>query len=75
MDEVNFDEKRFVITTGYVGDEMQMTWHADGSLYIEIDEPWQGSTDTGFGARCAVTLAPDAAKLLKKWLTSPRAAP
>lgn len=30
-------------------DTFTATINEDGRLYIEIDEPWSGSTETGFG--------------------------
>lgn len=63
------DEKRLVIEIdGGVGDEIQVTKYDDGSLYIEIEEPWAGSTETGFGASTSVTLSPDQAIALMKFL-------
>lgn len=63
------DDRRLIIEIdGGNGDEIQVTKYADGSIYIEIEEPWSGSTETGFGARTSVTLSPDQASALMKFL-------
>ena len=63
------DGTRLVIEVdGGVGDEIQVTKKADGSLHIEIEEPWAGSTETGFGATTSVTLSPEQAIALMKFL-------
>lgn len=68
------DERRFVATGGlhfgYALEEMQMTWLDDGKLFMEIDDPSQGDTETGFGARCEVTLDAVTAKALCEWMAS-----
>lgn len=51
-----------------IGDEVQFTKNSDGGLDIEIDEPWAGSTETGFGATTSITLtAADLQKFIA-WL-------
>lgn len=68
--EVLKDGWRMVITppTG-VGDEIQITKHADGSVTLEINEPWAGSTETGFGATTSIKLPPYHVEELRKFLT------
>ena len=52
-----------------IGDEIQFTKYPNGGLEIEIDEPWAGSTKTGFGATTSVTLTPDDVKKLLEFIT------
>ena len=47
-----------------VGDETQFTLLEDGSLFVEIDEQWQGDTESGFGVKCSITLPPPVARAM-----------
>jgi predicted sugar kinase len=40
-----------------------------GEFYIEVDNPWAGSTETGFGYTCHASLNIGHATLLRDWLT------
>ncbi len=60
-------DSQFVVKEYFSSDEMQATWREDGSLYIEIDSPWQGDTQTGFGANCSIEIEPVTAQALAKW--------
>ena len=65
------DEMRIVIETeSGVGDEIQFTKMPDGGLDIEIEEPWAGCTETGFGATASITLSREQADALLKFLTT-----
>ena len=69
MSEVLQDERRMVITVDAgVGDEVQFTKYADGGLEIEIDEPWAGSTETGFGATTSIRLSKEDVARILAWL-------
>lgn len=67
---VRFDDKRFVVETGFVGDEMSVAVIPNGDFCFEIDEPWQGDTETGFGATTRVKIDFEAATRLRDWLTA-----
>jgi hypothetical protein len=65
------DSTRIVMTEPGVGDEVQFTKTVAGGLRIEIEEPWAGSTETGFGAQTSVSLGPEELYRLKRWLALP----
>lgn len=48
-------------------DELSATRHR-GTITIEIEEPWAGSTETGFGQSCSHSLSPEEARSLAQWL-------
>ena len=39
-----------------------------GKINIQIDEPWAGSTETGFGQTTSITISYDEAEKLGRWL-------
>jgi hypothetical protein len=39
-----------------------------GQLTIEIEEPWAGSTETGFGQTCSIGLDLDGAEAFARWI-------
>lgn len=63
-----YDAYRFLLEVDDVGDEISITKHDDGGLSIEINEPWAGDTETGFGATTSITLSPDEARRMIAWL-------
>lgn len=42
---------------------------SEDALHIEINEPWAGSTETGFGATCSCSIDQETAANLVKWIT------
>lgn len=40
----------------------------DGKLYVAVDEPWAGDTETGFGRRCSIDLSAEDARKLRDFL-------
>lgn len=64
---VNKDDKRIVIETGFIGDELIVAI-SDDQLRISIAEPWAGDTETGFGQSAGTYLSPDEAIELGHWL-------
>ncbi len=63
------DEKHLNIDLNLqVGDEITFSRHDDGSLDIRIEEPWAGSTETGFGQTSHATLTREDVKRLLEWL-------
>jgi hypothetical protein len=40
----------------------------DRDLNITVDNPWSGSTETGFGATCSVHVPKEKARELAEWL-------
>lgn len=52
------------------GDSIFFAKRDDGTIGVEIDEPWAGSTETGFGATTYATLTADDVRLLTDWLAS-----
>jgi hypothetical protein len=68
-DRIIEDEDHLVITVDLgVGDEVMFVKCKNGELAIEIDEPWAGSTETGFGATTSINLTPFQVEVLKRWL-------
>jgi hypothetical protein len=50
------------------GDNMTVL-SRDGSLFdFEIEEPWAGCTETGFGERCDLSLPREEAVALARWI-------
>lgn len=46
---------------------LEATYH-NGTLNVSVDNPWAGSTETGFGATCYVDLSKDDMIKFGKWL-------
>jgi hypothetical protein len=59
---------------GFTGDNLEISVRGDGALYVEIDNPWAGSTEEGFGQTTAITVSRDAAEDLRDWLNAALAA-
>jgi len=64
---VKKDDKRIVIETGFIGDELIVAI-SDEQLRISIAEPWAGDTETGFGQSAGTYLSPEEAIDLGSWL-------
>ena len=56
---------------GVSGDTIQVVVHEDGQVHIELDSPWTGDTETGFGASIGVTLPASEAKKLALIILGP----
>lgn len=67
--EILEDDTHLHIELGGAGDSVQFARSKENGLHIEIDEPWAGSTDTGFGATTRIYLKPDVLKRLRAWLS------
>jgi hypothetical protein len=50
------------------GDEMTVVLDHDDEMHFEIDEPWAGSTETGFGATTSIYLPRADAIELVRWM-------
>lgn len=48
---------------------MELTVQQDGNINFCIDEPWAGSTETGFGAQTNFIVTPNEAQILVDFLT------
>jgi hypothetical protein len=63
-----------MVERGGGGDSMEVRAYEQGQLWIEIDEPWSGSTEGGFGHTATFTLDKDQARqlaaVLLKWADS-----
>jgi hypothetical protein len=53
----------------FEGDSIEAYCYGD-IVTIEIDEPWAGSTETGFGQTCSVGLSLDEAERLANYILS-----
>lgn len=62
------DDKHFHLETNGVGDSIQINKRADGCFSIEIEEPFAGSTETGFGSLCSVILNIGQMTELHRWI-------
>lgn len=66
--EIGEDATRLLITLNRLGDSVQFTRSEEGGLHIEVDEPWAGDTESGFGQTSRIYLPPQALDRLSKWL-------
>ncbi|WGG61893.1 hypothetical protein [Brucella intermedia] len=66
---ISKDDKRIVIETGMVGDELCAAI-SGRQIRVEISEPWAGDTETGFGETASTYLSPEEAIELGEWLVS-----
>lgn len=72
MSNILEDDTRLIIEADAGGgDEVQFTKLKGGTLNIEIDEPWAGSTETGFGATTSIDLNKEHVARLVAWLQHP----
>jgi hypothetical protein len=55
--------------TGGADDTLEVT-KRKGRVWIEIDQPWWGDSETGFGLRAETTLDPEQVKQLIDFLTA-----
>lgn len=55
---------------GGVGDNLTVDWLGDDRAVIEIDSPWTGDTETGFGRSAAITLTKDQVRQLVRTLAA-----
>lgn len=53
---------------GGFGDTIEVI-HRNNLFMVEIDEPWAGDTETGFGQKGRITLSVSDAVSLRDWLT------
>lgn len=60
------DDRRLIIECGH--DEINATRHDDGSVWIEIVQPFAGDTERGLGVDANVTLSAEQAKFLAAFL-------
>lgn len=66
---IKSDDRAFVFEAeDGIGDEMQVAIRP-GVVHFEIDEPWAGSTETGFGATTSIEMSFDEARELVRWLS------
>lgn len=54
--------------TNDASDSIDFTVFPGGSLSIEIDNPWAGSSDTGFGATLNISLSKEQAASVRDFL-------
>jgi len=63
-----------VLTIEQNGDTIELYWRND-QMHIEIDLPWAGDTETGFGQTCSIMLDHAQVKaicgFLMAWLSNP----
>ncbi len=57
-----------------VGNTIHFTKMENGNLYVEIENEWAGSTETGFGATTSITLDPSDIETFLEWLSGVDAA-
>ena len=68
--EIVQDETRWILTDDSCSNTMEFVWHDDGSLSVEIDNPWWGSTETGFGATLSMTIPPAQVPSFMAWVAA-----
>lgn len=49
--------------------ELQMTKYDDGSVYVELENPFDGDTETGIGRSCSIRISRETAAALGEWLS------
>lgn len=55
---------------GGCGDNLTASVDYGGCISIEIEEPWAGDTEAGFGRSGAIRLTREKALLLARWITA-----
>jgi hypothetical protein len=68
MARIAADDHRFVTDDTDTSDTLTAVRNPDGSVHIEIDEPWAGDTESGFGRTCYIELSPQQAAAFEIWL-------
>jgi hypothetical protein len=68
MARIAADNERFVTDNSDIDGTLTAVRDPDGSVYIEIDQPWAGDTESGFGRTCNIELSPQQAAAFKIWL-------
>lgn len=58
-----------IVQVDGVGDNLKATIAHDGEIYIEVEEPWAGDTESGFGRSGSIKLSKAQAELLACWLS------
>lgn len=62
-------EHEFVFMDGSITGDNMNVFTRDGNLFdFEIDEPWAGDTEYGFGQKNDITLPRDKAVKLARWI-------
>lgn len=51
------------------GDNLE-AYVRNGRLYMEIENPWAGDTETGFGADCDISMSESEAREFAAWILS-----
>ena len=62
------NDGRFFAEAGTCGDSLQAHIRNDGRLTISVDNPWAGSTESGFGESGYADLPKDAAIALARFI-------
>lgn len=63
------DKKHFHLDVDAAnGDTLQINSYDGQSFTIEIDEPWAGDTETGFGITCSVRIERDQLAEIHEWI-------
>lgn len=57
------------VTNSFVGDSIEVM-ERDGHFDFTIDNPWAGSTETGFGYQTHAGLTLEQARSLRDWLSA-----
>jgi hypothetical protein len=61
------DEILRITKHAFADDSIEVYRYGD-TVTIEIDEPWAGSTETGFGQTCSIGLSLEEAKKLAEFI-------
>lgn len=62
------DRLLFELTADSIGNNIQIVTDSK-QAYVTVENPWAGSTDTGFGYSCHIELTKDTAADLRDFLT------
>ncbi len=64
--EWSADDDRFFCSAGMTSDSIEVhCWNAK-TVGISIDNPWSGSTESGFGQNCSIDIPIEAAEALAR---------
>ena len=70
------DETRelYIEEPGTVGDNLRATVNnydpSESKMYIEVENPWSGDTESGFGRSGSIRLSKDQARMLADFLSA-----
>jgi hypothetical protein len=62
------DDRHFYLEANDNGDSVTIDRLSDGRFTIEIEEPWAGDSETGFGRTCSVAVSREQLMEMHAWI-------